>query len=125
MNFLCFRGNRLNIQTVPTDEATRKFVHEYWRYFKSKVQSSSSKYSQVSFLTRITFNVSVKFDGFFVTARERKSLSMCQLERFSIAFTANGRLKFPFYQKLVKIIWFQLVFCLLATAMEQVLKTEK
>ena len=81
MNFLCFRGNRLNIQTVPTDEATRKFVHEYWRYFKSKVQSSSSKYSQVSFLMRITFNVSVKFDGFSVTTRERKSLSMCQLSK--------------------------------------------
>ena len=45
------------------------------------------------------------------------------IERFSIAFTANGRLKFPV--KLVKIIWFQLIFCLLATAMEQVLKTEK
>ena len=47
------------------------------------------------------------------------------IEGFSIAFTANGRLNFPFYQKLVKIIWFQLIFCLLATAMEQVLKTEK
>ena len=39
--------------------------------------------------------------------------------------TANVRLKFPVYQKLVKFIWFQLIFCLLATAMEQVLKTEK
>ena len=47
------------------------------------------------------------------------------LERFSIVFTANVRLKFPVYQKLVKFIWFQLIFCLLATAMEQVLKTEK
>ena len=45
--------------------------------------------------------------------------------RFSIAFTGNVRLKFPVYQKLVKFIWFQLLFCLLATAMEQVLKTEK
>ena len=26
--------------------------------------------------------------------------------RFSIAFTANVRLKFPVYQKLVKFIWF-------------------
>ena len=50
-----------------------------------------------------------------------------KIERFSIAFTANGnlRLKFPVYQRLVKFIWFQFIFCLLATAMEQVLKTEK
>ena len=47
------------------------------------------------------------------------------LERFSIAFTANVRLKFPVDQKLVKLIWFQLIFYLLVTAMEQVLKTEK
>ena len=47
------------------------------------------------------------------------------IERFSIVFTANVRLKFPVYQKLVKFIWFQLIFCLLATSMEQVLKTEK
>ena len=48
-----------------------------------------------------------------------------KIERFSIAFTANVRLKFPVYQKLVKFIWFQLIFYLLATAMETVLKTEK
>ena len=42
-----------------------------------------------------------------------------------IAFTANVRLKFPVYQKLVKFIWFQLIFYLLVTAVEQVLKTEK
>ena len=47
------------------------------------------------------------------------------LERFSIAFTANVRLKFPVYQKLVEFIWFQLIFYQLVTAMEQVLKTEK
>ena len=47
------------------------------------------------------------------------------LERFSIAFTANVRLKFPVCQKLVKFIWFQLIFCLLVIAMEQILKTEK
>ena len=54
-------------------------------------------------------------------------LNTCEftLERFSIAFTANVRLKFPVYQKLVKFIWFQLIFSLLATGMEQVLKTEK
>ena len=47
------------------------------------------------------------------------------VERFSIAFTAKVRLKFPVYQKLVKFILFQLMFYLLVTAMEQVLKTEK
>ena len=47
------------------------------------------------------------------------------IERSGISFTANGRLKFPVYQKLVKFIWFQLMFYLLVTAMEQVLKTEK
>ena len=48
-------------------------------------------------------------------------------ERFSNVFTqtANVRLKFPVYQKLVKFIRFQFIFCLLATAMVQVLKTEK
>ena len=42
--------------------------------------------------------------------------AVCQhavLERFSIAFTANVRLKFPVYQKLMKFVWFQLIFCLL------------
>ena len=34
--------------------------------------------------------------------------------------TANVRLKFPVYQKLVKFTWFQFIFCLLATAMKQV-----
>ena len=42
VNFLCFRGSRVNIQAVLTDEATRKSVHEFWTI------------SQVSFLTRIT-----------------------------------------------------------------------
>ena len=42
VKFLCFRGNRVNIQAVPTNEATRKSVHEFWWN------------SQVSFLTRIT-----------------------------------------------------------------------
>ena len=39
--------------------------------------------------------------------------------------TANVKLKFPVYQKLVKFIWFQLTFCLLATAMEQVQKKKR
>ena len=39
--------------------------------------------------------------------------------------TADVRLKFPVYQKLVKLIWFQLTFCMLATTMEQVLITDK
>ena len=30
-NFLCFRGNRVNIHGVPTDKATRKSVHKFWR----------------------------------------------------------------------------------------------
>ena len=47
------------------------------------------------------------------------------IERFSIAFTANGKRQAEIYQKLVKFICFQLIFCLLVTAMEQVLKTEK
>ena len=50
-----------------------------------------------------------------------KSLSLASRLRQ----TANVRLKFPVYQKLVKFIWFQLMFYLLITAMEQVLKTEK
>ena len=91
MNFLCFRGNRLNIQTVPTDEASTKFVHEYWRYFKSKVQSSTSKYSQVSFLTRITFNVSVKFDGFFRNSeRKKKPIHVPIVENSDIVWKARN-----------------------------------
>ena len=29
VNFLCFGGNRLNIQGVSTDKATRKSVHNF------------------------------------------------------------------------------------------------
>ena len=32
------------------------------------------------------------------------------IERFSITFTANVRLKFPVYQKLVKLFGFSLYF---------------
>ena len=58
MNFLCFRGNRVNIQAVPTDEVTRKSVHEFWRY------------SQVSF-----------FDTYYINAWRAELLSfpVCQL----------------------------------------------
>ena len=35
---------------------------------------------------------------------------MTTVERFSIALTANVRLKIPVYQKLVKLVWFQLIF---------------
>ena len=42
VKFLCFRGKRVDIQAVPTEEVTRKSVHEIW------------KNSQVSFLTRVT-----------------------------------------------------------------------
>ena len=31
VNFMCSRGNIVNIQAVPTDEATRKSVHEFCR----------------------------------------------------------------------------------------------
>ena len=55
-------------------------------------------------------------------------ISACQLVRkisrdlaSRLRQTANVRLKFPVYQKLVKFIWFQLIFCLLASAMEQIL----
>ena len=41
MKFLCFGGNRVNIQGVSTDKATRKSVHNFRRN------------SQFSFLTRI------------------------------------------------------------------------
>ena len=42
VNFLCLRGNRVNIQAIPTDEA-RKSVHEENLYMNFGV----------SFLTRI------------------------------------------------------------------------
>ena len=60
MNFLSLRGNRVNIQGVSTDKATRKSVHKFWRN------------AQFSFSTRITLNVCVKFDDFFLKSRERK-----------------------------------------------------
>ena len=63
----------------------------------------------------------VKLFFFFNSPSYPKRREIRIIERFSIAFTANVRLKFPVYQKLVKFIWFQLIFCLLATAMEQVL----
>ena len=42
MNFLSFRGNRVNIQGVSTAKATRKSVHKFW------------KNSQFSFLMHFT-----------------------------------------------------------------------
>ena len=39
VNFLCFRGNRVNIQGVSPGKATEKSVHKFWRN------------SQFSFLT--------------------------------------------------------------------------
>ena len=52
-------------------------------------------------------------------------LKLVILERFSIAFTANGKRQTEIFRLPKKFIWFQLIFCLLATPMEQVLKTEK
>ena len=42
MNFLFFRGNRAKHPTIPTDEATTKPAHKFWRN------------SQFSFLTFFT-----------------------------------------------------------------------
>ena len=52
-------------------------------------------------------------------------LKLVILERFSIAFTANGKRQAEISRLPKKFIWFQFIFCLLATPMEQVLKTEK
>ena len=65
VNFLGFRGSRVNIQAVPTAEATRKSVHKFWRN------------SQFLFLTRNVQNLMI----FFLTERKKKSISMCQLSK--------------------------------------------
>ena len=44
LNFLCFRGNRVNIQGVSTDKATRKSILKFWGII-----------FQFSFLMCITF----------------------------------------------------------------------
>ena len=59
MNFFCFRGNRVNIQGVSTDKATRKSVHKFWRNL------------QFSFLTRITLML-CKIRGFFSKSERKK-----------------------------------------------------
>ena len=60
VNFLCFRGNRVNIQAVRNDEATIKSVHEFWTNL------------QVSFFDAYYINVSVKLNGFFPKSERKK-----------------------------------------------------
>ena len=80
MNFLCFRGNRVNIKGVSTDKATRKSVHKFLKEFAIFVFDA------------YYINVCVKFDDFFLTARERKSLPMCQLsKKFTVWNARNMR----------------------------------
>ena len=75
MNFLCFGGNRVNIQGISTDEATRKSVQKFLKIL------------QFSFFF---INVCVKCDNFALTVRERKSLSMCNFsKKFSIFKAPN------------------------------------
>ena len=70
VNFLCFKANRENIQRVSTDKATRKYVHQ------------SRRNSQLSLVFDAYYNnIHVKFDDIFLTARERKSLSICSLSK--------------------------------------------
>ena len=64
----CFRGNRANIQGVSTDKAARKSAHKFLR-------------NLVIFVFNAYYiNVYEKFD-FFLTAKKRKSLSICQLSK--------------------------------------------
>ena len=53
MNFLCFTGNRVNIQRVSTAKATRKSVHKFWRN------------SHFLVFDAYDISVCVKFDDFF------------------------------------------------------------
>ena len=82
VNFLCFRENRANIQGVSTDKVTRKYVLKFWRN------------SQSSFFCAYYINVAIKFDDFFVTARERKS----QLSKQFTAWKARN-MRFLITQK--------------------------
>ena len=80
VNFLCFRGNRVNIQAVPNDEATRKSVHEFWTNL------------QVSFFDAYYIKKTVKLNDFFLRVREKKILSMCQLsKKFTVWKARNVR----------------------------------
>jgi len=45
VNFPCFKGNRVNIQGVLSDKATKKSVHKFWRNL------------EFSFMTRITLKL--------------------------------------------------------------------
>ena len=69
MNFLCFRGNRVNIQEVSTDKAI--------------VIKNFGGIQNVRFFEAYYINACVKFDDFFLAERKRKSLSMCRLSKNS------------------------------------------
>ena len=69
VNLLCFRGNRVNIEGVSTDKATRKSVHKFWRD------------SQFSFFDVYYFHVCVKFMIFSKHQKNKKSLFMRQLSK--------------------------------------------
>ena len=64
-----FQGNRVNIQRVSTYKATRKSIQKFWR--DSQFSCFDANYN----------NVCAKFEEFFLTGRERKSLSMRQLSK--------------------------------------------
>ena len=88
VNFLCFGGNRVNIQGVSTDKATRNSAHKFWRN------------SQFSFLTCIILmHACVKFD-LFQTARERKHIhapvvkKIHRLESWQYAFLDHLLLRY-------------------------------
>ena len=91
VKFLCFRGNRVNIQAILEEFASFVFNAYY-------------------------INVFVKFDDFFLTARERKSQSMSQLsKKFTVwkacnVFLYSETLVFFFY---VRIRQFVLLKCFL------------
>ena len=55
VNFLCFRENRINMQAVPTDEATRKSGHKFWR-IESAIFVSDAYYINVCNVNLIIFS---------------------------------------------------------------------
>ena len=69
VNLLCFRENRVNIEGVSTDKATRKSVHKFWRN------------SHFSFFDVYYFHVCVKFMIFSEHQKKKKSLFMRQLSK--------------------------------------------
>ena len=58
MNFLCFWGNRVNIQGVSTDKAKRKSVHNFREIHNFRFDA-------------YYINVCIKFDDFFLRAYKK------------------------------------------------------